>query len=135
LRTEEGLETVLKGPEVRQFVTFAMKWIKCEVLIFVWALLSGSCRDRDTAGQINALDRVQNKASEFAHQRNDLNWETLTERRKIARICAVFKAYTEERAWKAISDRLQKPYYQSRVHRDRKIRSRKQNTTNKLRGP
>jgi hypothetical protein len=52
---------------------------------------------------------------------NDLNWEALTQLRKIARICAVFKAYTGKWAWKAISDRLQKPYYLSRVDHDRKI--------------
>jgi hypothetical protein len=53
---------------------------------------------------MHALDRVQNEAAKFAHQRNDLNWETFAQRRKIARICTVFKAYTGERAWKAISD-------------------------------
>jgi hypothetical protein len=62
-------------------------------------------------GLINALDWVQNKASKFAHQRNYLKWDTLAQRREIARICAFFKAYTGERAWKTISDRLQKPYY------------------------
>jgi hypothetical protein len=30
-------------------------------------------------------------------------------RRKIARICALFKAYTGERAWKAIGDKTTKP--------------------------
>jgi hypothetical protein len=35
-----------------------------------------------------------------------------------------FKAYTGERTWKAISDRLQNPCYLSRVDHDRKIRSR-----------
>jgi hypothetical protein len=40
----------------------------------------------------------------------------LRERRKIARICVLFKAYAGERAWKAIGDH------------DRKIRSRKQKT-------
>jgi hypothetical protein len=52
----------------------------------------------------------------------------LVQRRKIARINAVFKAYTGEWAWKAISDRLQKPGYLSKVDYDRKIRSRKQKT-------
>jgi hypothetical protein len=51
-----------------------------------------SCWDPYREGQINALDRVQKKAAKFAHQRNDLNWETLVQHRKIARICAVFKA-------------------------------------------
>jgi hypothetical protein len=34
------------------------------------------------------------------------NWETLKERRKIARLCALFKAHTGERASKAVGDRL-----------------------------
>jgi hypothetical protein len=67
-------------------------------------------------------------AEKFAHHRNDSNWETLTQRREIARICALFKAYTGERAWKAIGDKLQRPCYLSRVDHDRKIRSRKQKT-------
>jgi hypothetical protein len=69
---------------------------------------------------------VQNKATEFAHQRNDLNWETSAQRRKIARICGFFGAYTGERARRAISDRLQQPRYLNRVHHGRRIRRRKQ---------
>jgi hypothetical protein len=61
-----------------------------------------ACWDPYRKGQINSLDRVLNMAAKFAHHRNDSNWETLTQRRKIARICALFKAYTGERAWKAI---------------------------------
>jgi hypothetical protein len=45
-------------------------------------------------------------AAKFAHHRNDSNWETLTQRREIARICALFKVYTGEQAWKAIGDRV-----------------------------
>jgi hypothetical protein len=67
-------------------------------------------------------------AAKFAHHRNYSNWETLTQRREIARICALFKAYTGERAWKAIDDRLQRSCYLSRVDQDRKIRNRKQKT-------
>jgi hypothetical protein len=76
-------------------------------------------------GQISALDRVQRKAAKLAHHRNDSKRETLAQDRKIARICALFKAYTGERAWKAIGDRLQRPCYLSRVDHNRKIRSRK----------
>jgi hypothetical protein len=65
-------------------------------------------------------------ATKFAHHWNDSKWETLTERRKIARIFALFQAYAGERAWKAIGDRLQRLGYLSRVDHDRKIRSRKQ---------
>jgi hypothetical protein len=71
---------------------------------------------------------MQNMAAKFAHHRNDSNWETLRQRREIAIICALFKAYTGERAYKAIGDRLQRPWYLSRVDHDRKIRSRKQKT-------
>jgi hypothetical protein len=52
----------------------------------------------------------------------------LTQRRKVSRICALFKAYTGERAWKDIGDRLEKPCYLSRVDHNRKIRNRKQKT-------
>jgi hypothetical protein len=89
------------------------------------------CWDPCREGQINALDHVQNKAAKFAkghNHRNDSDWEYLAQRRKTARICALFKAYTGERAWKAIRERLQEPRYLNRVDHDRKIRSRKQRT-------
>jgi hypothetical protein len=41
-------------------------------------------------------------------------------------MCALFKAYTGKRAWKAIGDRLQVPTYLSRVDHNWKIRARKQ---------
>jgi hypothetical protein len=65
--------------------------------------------------QINALDRVPKQAAKFAQHTGGLVWESLVQRRKIARICALFKVYTGERAWKAIGDRLQAPSYLSRV--------------------
>jgi hypothetical protein len=43
-------------------------------------------------------------------------------------MCALYKAYTGERAWKAIGDSLQAPNYLSRVDHYWKIRSRKQRT-------
>ena len=73
------------------------------------------CWDLYREGQITALDRVQKKAPKFAHHTNSLNWETLVSRRKLSRIFALFKAYSGERAWKAIGDRLQRPHYLSRV--------------------
>ena len=86
------------------------------------------CWDPYREGQINALDRVQKKAAKFAHHKNSPNWETLASRRKLSRICALFKAYSGKRAWKPISDRLKRPHYLSRVDHDRKIRSRRQRT-------
>jgi hypothetical protein len=50
-------------------------------------------------------------------------WETWAQR-----IGALFKAYTVERAWKSIGDRLQGPCYLGRDDHDRKIRNRKQRT-------
>jgi hypothetical protein len=87
-----------------------------------------ACWDPYREGQINALDRVQNKATKCAHHRNESNWETLTERRKLARLCSLLKAYTCERARKAVVDRLQTPFYLSRGDHGKKIRSRKQLT-------
>jgi hypothetical protein len=43
-------------------------------------------------------------------------------------MCALYKAYIGERAWKAIGDRLQAPSYLGRVDHYWKIRSRKQGT-------
>jgi len=71
---------------------------------------------------------VQKKATNFAHHSNSSNWETLAWRRKLSRICTVFKAYCGDRAWKAIDDRLQRPHYLRRVDYERKIRSRRQRT-------
>jgi hypothetical protein len=55
-------------------------------------------------------------------------WETLASHRKLSSICALFKAYSGERAWKPIGDRLQRPHYLSRVDHERKIKSRRQRT-------
>jgi len=87
-----------------------------------------ACRDPYRECQISALDRVQNKAAEFAHHSGGSDWEYLAQRRKTAGICALYKAYTSDRAWKAIGDRLQAPSYLSRVTLSWKIRARKQRT-------
>jgi hypothetical protein len=51
---------------------------------------------------ISALDRVQNKGDKFAHHSEGSEWEYLAQRMKTARVCALYKAYTGERAWRAI---------------------------------
>jgi hypothetical protein len=43
-------------------------------------------------------------------------------------MCALYEAYTGERAWKTIGDRLQAPSYLSRVDHHWKTRARKQRT-------
>jgi len=65
------------------------------------------CRE----GQINALDRVEKKAAQFTDHTKDSDRETLAQRRTIARLYALFKAYSGERAWKAIRHRLLRSYY------------------------
>jgi len=87
-----------------------------------------ACWDPYREGQISALDRVQKKAAEFAHHTNIPNWETLVSRRKLSHICALFKVYSGERAWKSIGDRLQGSHYLSGVDHERKIRSWRQRT-------
>jgi len=87
-----------------------------------------ACWDPYREGQISALDRVQKKATKFAHYTNSPNWETLASRRKLSRICALFKAYSGEPVWKPTGDRLQRPHYLSWLDHERKIRSRRQRT-------
>jgi hypothetical protein len=41
-------------------------------------------------------DGQRNRAAKLAHHRNYSNWDTLTQSRTMARICALFKAYTGE---------------------------------------
>jgi hypothetical protein len=89
-----------------------------------------ACWDPYREGQIYALDRVQKKAAKFAFHMSESNWETLSQRRKIARICALSKTYSGEQAWKFIGDRLQRPNYRSRNDHERKIRNRRQRTDN-----
>jgi hypothetical protein len=84
-----------------------------------------ACWDQYREGQIHALDRVQKKAVKFAYHTNESNWETLSQHRKISRICAFFKEYSGEWVWKAIGRRLQRPNYLSRVDHEQKIRNRR----------
>jgi len=87
-----------------------------------------ACWDPYRETQINALDSVQKKSVKFSQRTNIPNWETLASRRKLSRICAHFKAYSGEPAWKAIGDRLQRPHYLNRVDHEREIGSRRQMT-------
>jgi hypothetical protein len=66
--------------------------------------------DPHREGQINELDRVQRKAAKFANLTNASDWDTLAQRRTVARLCALLKVYNGEWAWKAICARLHWPY-------------------------
>ena len=78
------------------------------------------CWDPYMEGQIHALHRLKKKEAKFAYHTNEPNWETLSQCRKISRICALFKPYSGEWAWKAIGNRLQRPNYLSWVDHNRK---------------
>jgi hypothetical protein len=90
----------------------------------IWGGVLGSLQ----RGSDKCVIPGEKKAAKFAHHRNESNWETLTEHSKLARLCALFKAYTGERAWKAVGDRLETPCYLSRGDHGKKIRSRRQRT-------
>jgi len=87
-----------------------------------------ACWDPCREGQMNALDRVQKRAAQNTNRAKDSDSETLAQRRTIARLFALFKAYSGKRAWKAIRDTLRRPCHLSRVDHVRKIRDRKQRT-------
>jgi hypothetical protein len=61
-------------------------------------------------------------ANKFANHTNDSVWESLAHRREIARISALFEAYSGEPAWNSIGDTLKGPCYLSRDNHDRKIK-------------
>ena len=86
------------------------------------------CLDPYRGGQVRALNRVQKRAAKIAKVKNELGWDTLGQRRMMARLCTLFKAYMGEPAWKAIGDRLLRPCYLSRDDHNYKIRTRKQRT-------
>ena len=83
------------------------------------------CWDPERGGQVSCLNRVQNGAVKFSNNINESCWDTLAQGRLIPRICALFKACTGRRAWKAIGNRILKQFYVSRDDHNRKIRSRK----------
>ena len=99
------------------------------ILLFSWTCFLRSYADGIfTQVQLNALNLVQKRVFKFANNINESGWETLAQRRLIAWIYTLFKAYTGRRDWKAIGDRLLKPCYLSRDYHNRKIRTRKQRT-------
>jgi len=45
------------------------------------------------------LDRIEKKVAKFANLMKNLNWEKLVQRKKIARLCSLYKAYSTEQSW------------------------------------
>ena len=67
------------------------------------------------------LNWVPKRGAKFANNVNGWGWETLAQQRLTARICALFKAYTGRRAWKAIENRLLKQCYLTGGDHNRKL--------------
>ena len=86
----------------------------------------GAAWDLYWEGQVIMLAQVQKIEAKFANHRNESVWETLAQRRKIGRICALFKMYTGELAWKATGHRLLGTGYLNR--KDWKVMGRTQRT-------
>ena len=114
--TDNAIHTVKKARKALHFIMRMLKKGNSNTKSLAYTALvrpildyGAACWDPYREGQIHALDRVQKKAAKFAHLTNESNWETLSQRRKISRICTLFKAYSGERAWKVISDRLKQP--------------------------
>jgi hypothetical protein len=78
------------------------------------------CWDHNKEGHVGALERLQKGAAKFANT-DETGRETSVERSMVARLCALYMAYTRGRAWKAIGHRRSRPSYLSRVHHNRKI--------------
>jgi hypothetical protein len=62
------------------------------------------CWDPFREGHAGALDHLQKGAAKFGN-RDRTGWETLAESRLVARLCALYRAYTGGPAWKAIGER------------------------------
>jgi len=63
-----------------------------------------ACWDPYRECQIKALDCVPREAAKYANHTNVSVCETLTQRSRIAHICALLKLCSGERAWKAIME-------------------------------
>jgi len=101
------------------------KRLACTSLVRPVLEYGAVCWDPRREGQISALNRVQKEAAQFTNRKKDCDCETLAQRRTMARLWALFKAYSGEGVWKAIGDRLQRVYCLSGVDRVRKLRDRK----------
>ncbi len=75
------------------------------------------------------LERIQHRAAKFTFRdKKTAGWDSLKNRRSVARLCALYKAYNGHPAWKEINRRLCIPTYISRVDHRHKINLRQQRT-------
>jgi hypothetical protein len=62
------------------------------------------CWDHIEKRSVKSLKLGAKRSAKFANNINESGWEPVAQRRLITRICALFKAYTGRRCWKAIGE-------------------------------
>ncbi|KAJ4449513.1 hypothetical protein ANN_00913 [Periplaneta americana] len=87
-----------------------------------------ACWDPYRLEHIKTLEKIQKRALKCCRKNSPLKWDTLTDRRTRIRLCALFKTYRGEPAWREIKNRLQPPNYSSRNDHSYKLRERRQRT-------
>jgi hypothetical protein len=93
------------------------------VLIFRYSLSSNTNNPKLHPWRNYEQIRFEGLLATTANHTNEPGWEILAQRRVIARLCVLYKAYTGRRAWKAIGDSVLKPCYPSRDDHGRKQRT------------
>ena len=102
-----------------------MKSLACASLLRPILEYVAECCDLYRKVQVIASDQVQKQAAKLATRTNESVGETLAQRRRTARMWALFKGYGGERTCKGIGDRLQGLCYLSSEDHNRRIRGRK----------
>ncbi|KAJ4438086.1 hypothetical protein ANN_14025 [Periplaneta americana] len=87
-----------------------------------------ACWDPYRLEHVKTLEKIQKRALKCCRKNLPLKWDTLTDRRTRIRLCALFKTYRGEPAWREIKNRLQPPNYFSRNDHSYKLRERRQRT-------
>ncbi|KAJ4437846.1 hypothetical protein ANN_13784 [Periplaneta americana] len=87
-----------------------------------------TCWDPYRLEHIKTLEKIKKRALKCCLKNSPLKWDTLMDRRTRIRLCALFKTYRGEPAWREIKNRLQPPNYSSRNDHSYKLRERRQRT-------
>ena len=86
-----------------------------------------ACWDPYRLDHIKTLEKIQKRALKRCNN-STVKWDTLTDRRTRILLCAMFKTYRGEPAWREIKNRMQPPNYSSRNDHPHKLRERRQRT-------
>ncbi|KAJ4426821.1 hypothetical protein ANN_26620 [Periplaneta americana] len=88
-----------------------------------------ACWDPYRLEHIKTLEKIKKRALKCCRKNSPFKWDTLTDRRTRIRLCALFKTYRGEHAWRETKkNRLQPPNYSSRNDHSYKLRERRQRT-------